>query len=1549
MRLPVFATAFAFAALLITHPLHATLPTGWTDQDIGAPTPAGSGNYVAGTDTWTIAGGGVTAVGTADKLNLASQSFNGNMVATAKVTAVQNTNAAATAGLMARLSNAAGSPFAAVLVTPGSGVLFKWRTSLNGATSSMTASGVTAPQWVKLTKMGSNFTAFYSSDGMNWLPVCGPQPIPAITGNILAGLTVSSGVSGTLNTSTFSNVSLASNTAPTVAAGATAFPSPAADTRTLLSVLGADDGVEANLTYTWATTGTPPAPVTFGANGTNASKNVTALFTASGNYSFQVTITDSGGLSTTSGVAVTVNLSTAPAVVQFHNDFSSDGVNPNETQLTVANVTPALFQKQFSTPVDGQVYAQPLYLPGVNITTGSQPGVHNVAYVATEHDSLYAIDSTGGNILWRTSFTNTSDPLVNLLGAAAMSSVPQGDVNTGDLVPEVGITSTPAIDRSAGLIYLVAKTKQTVTGAAGPHYVQTLYKVNAGSGAIVASTIIGDTIYAGGGYTYRTVNTGTGTDPFVAGTGSGAITVGTQSRVYFNALRQFNRSSLAFANGSLYVASASHGDNGPYHGWLLRYNAGSMGLTGALNTTPNGGLGGVWMGGGVPAIDQAGDLYVMTGNGTFDGNVSGSTVTGLNASGFPQSANYSDCFIRITDDPYSSAVCQNTNGWGLKIADYFSPYNNQDLNNRDADLGSGAVMLLPPSAGNATHRNLAVGAGKDGTIYLLDRANMGKLTATDSGSVQKSGNSSTTGINGSLNTPAFYNGHLYYFPGYGGSGRAYSVSNAAFSTGYTSITPDSIGQLDGTVSISANGGTNGIAWVLDRGSSELKAYSAANLATELWTSASAAGNRDQIPGTVTKFATPTVVAGQVLVGTTGAGAAGFLAVYGPPTAPTSGPAAPSTLTAVATAFNNVILKWNDNSNNEDEFELERSGDGGATWSQIATTSANATSYTDTTTLATTAYQYRVRAHNAFNGGTQSAYSNVATVTTPQAPPTGTGDGLAAAYYNDFGSGIHLVDPPSLTRVDSTVNFVYPNGDSPAPGIGGTNFSVQWLGKIQPEFTETYTFYTESDDGVRLWVNGQLLVDDWNDHPPTEDSGTITLSAGQEYTIEMDLYQNQGGSEAQLLWESPSTLKQIVPQAQLYSGVAPIAPANLTATVTSGTQINLAWSDNSNNETGFSIERKQGAGGTYAVAATVGPNITVYSDTGLVPNTNYFYRVQATNFAANSTYSNEASATTPVPPLKPTMAVASNITTTSIHLAWQDNATNEDGYRITRVQNGATQIVVAPNLPPNTQTFTNAGLTSGNEYDYHIIAYNLAGYSDFAGTLTATLTDPPTALAAVADQQSAALSWTPPYFGGLPAHLTYNVYRGMTSGGESAIPTATGVTVPSFTDTGLTNLQTYYYKVTAVDPGGESLASTEVAVVPHVTTFAGWQQQAFTAAQLQQGDPNVIGLTADPSHSGISNLLSYAFNLNPMDPNPAGLPAVQELNGYLTITYFHRIAPSDITYTVEVSPDLSTWNSGAGFTTTLAPSPIDLVTEYAHVRDDRPVADGMRFMRVKITH
>ena len=1262
---------------------------------------------------------------------------------------------------------------------------------------------------------------------------------------------------------------------------------------------------------------------------------------------------------------------TPTAVTTYHNDNQSTGINSTETLLSPSSVNVTQFGKQFATAVDGQVYAQPLYVPNVTIPAGRpQAGLHNIVYVATQHDTLYAIDARGGNVLWSRSFLDTANPLVNKLGATGITTMPAGDSGSGDITVEIGITATPVISQSNGVgtIYVEAKSKQNVAGN-NDHYVQTLYKIDIQTGDITASAIIADTRNTGGGFTHRITDTGTGTDPYVIGTGYAgeATLVGGQSRIYFNAMKQQDRPGLIIDHGTLYTAWASHGDNGPYHGWILGFDPATLAVTGVLNTTPNGGLGGIWQGGSVTTTDAAGNLYFETGNGDFNTNVSNFAAGFL---GKPKDANYSDCFVKVSKDLTTTATSQNANGWGLKVADFFSPFNNAQLNGGDTDLGSGGDVILPDAIGSALHPHLLLGSGKEGKLYLIDRDNMGGFNPTTDKVVQTQGGA----ISGLLNAPAFFfnnptpavgnpSGSILILMGYGGGAKAFSVSNGAFNITPTSVTTNDFGYLPGSPSISADGLNNPILWGINRNNNRLYAYRADNLGVELWDSSQAALNRDQL-GSAVKFSVPTVADGQVFAGT-----ANSLVVYGPPVPPTAGPNAPSVLVATAPYFNQVSLTWQDNSNNEDVFKIERTTTplDPNSWVEIGQSGANTTTFSDTNVLSQTAYSYRVRAFNSFLNGSNSAYSNTATVTTPTAPPAGTGDGLAANYFDDTNAVAtdgHLTVPAVLTRTDATIDFdwgggspgapvpvdrfsarwtgtilapvtatytftmtgddgirlfidnnlvinawvdqgptaytysmaltantqhtikmeYYENGggavarlhwsragvadvavpflnggaignyfdDTAAPGahlqgapvlsrvdatvdsnvvwtagdpdgagtaLTGNNFSTRWTGKVQAQFTGAYTFHTVSDDGVRLWVNGQLLINDWVTQGATDSFGTINLSGGQKYDIRMEYFQGTGGIFAQLRWSGPGTADAVIPTLQLYSGVAPATPTNLVATAASGTQINLGWTDNSAIETGYVLQRMD-PGGSFVTVATLAPNTTSYMDGSLNPDTLYVYRVKATNFAADSAYSSTVSLTTPIPPNKPTNAHATLNTTTAISIAWTDTSNNEDGFRVSRSANGGTFLVIAQ-LPPNTVSYADSGLAIGTDYEYHVQGFNVAGYNDFTGTQTGTLTAAPTAPVATAGATGQInLTWVPPVYNG-HVGMTFNIYRGTTPGGEGAVAIATGVAVASFADTGLLNGTTYYYKITAVDPGGESARSVEASattIVPAATVI-----------------------------------------------------------------------------------------------------------------------------------
>ena len=541
----------------------------------------------------------------------------------------------------------------------------------------------------------------------------------------------------------------------------------------------------------------------------------------------------------------------------YHNDNARTGQNLDETELTPATVNKNGFGKLFTQAVDGYVYAQPLYLRGVAV---GGKGTHNVVFIATEHDSVYTFDADSNagpnaNPLWHVSFINPAMGLTTV--PSSLSHGQPNDVGTTDIVPEIGITGTPVIDVTAGTLYVVAKTKQVVGGH--NHYVQRLHALDVGSGAEK---------FGGPAVLAETIADFNQTPQFVSGPtvpGSGESNDG-HGHVFLNALKQNQRSGLALVNGVVYVAWAGHGDLPPFHGWVAGYDAGTLKLVGVFNTTPNAvstdgppsGLAGgaVWQSGGAPAADGQGALYFATGNGMFN----------------PAQKSFGDSVLKLSTD-----------GGHLALADYFTPYDQGKREDNDIDLGSGGVLLLPDQP--APHPHLLVAAGKGSTlvtmnngastIYLLDRDNLGKFHTGDDSQIVQSlpgaiGANAGGGDNGAFCTPAYFNNRVYYLGTFDVL-KAFEVKGGKLSAAPVSQANQIFPGPGATPSVSANGSSNGIVWVLQTfkflplNNAILHAYDANDLTNELYNS-DMAGTRDQLGGNV-KFTVPTVANGKVYVGT----------------------------------------------------------------------------------------------------------------------------------------------------------------------------------------------------------------------------------------------------------------------------------------------------------------------------------------------------------------------------------------------------------------------------------------------------------------------------------------------------------------------------------------------------------------------------------------------------------------------------------------------------------------------------------------------------------
>jgi hypothetical protein len=548
------------------------------------------------------------------------------------------------------------------------------------------------------------------------------------------------------------------------------------------------------------------------ATGSGAATAYTAPATA-GVY----TLTATSASDVTKSASITFGVTDLAGVFTYHNNLSRDGSNPREYALTPSNVSSATFGKLFSCTVDGAIYAQPLWVANLTINSVKR----NVVIVATQHESLYAFDADVNTSpctpLWQVSLTDTAHG-----GSSSETSVPSGPTGHlvgsgyGDITPEVGVTGTPVIDPSSNMLYVISKS----VIPSGPTFYQRLHAIDLTTGSEKSGSPV----------------TIAGTYP---GTGDGGVTV------TFNPRQQNQRPGLVLVNGIVYIAWASHEDTPPYYGWVMGYDASTLTQASVLNVTPNVHYGGIWMGGGAPAADSSNNLYLITGNGTFD-------VTNT----LRPNNDYGDSFLKLTSS--------------LSVSQYFTPSDQANDNANDADFGSGgAAILVDQPSGPVQH--LVIGGGKDGYLYLLNRDAMGGLGDSNAWQRFNFGNEI-------FSTGAFWN-NTFYMAGVGGHLQAFSFNTSTGKINALNVSQSSasFGFPGSTPSVSALGTTNGVVWALDNGNyctdqssgcgpAVLHAYDGANVHTELWNSTLGTGNA---AGNAIKFTVPTVANGKVYVGTRG--------------------------------------------------------------------------------------------------------------------------------------------------------------------------------------------------------------------------------------------------------------------------------------------------------------------------------------------------------------------------------------------------------------------------------------------------------------------------------------------------------------------------------------------------------------------------------------------------------------------------------------------------------------------------------------------------------
>jgi len=1041
-----------------------------------------------------------------------------------------------------------------------------------------------------------------------------------------------------------------------------------------------------------------------------------------------------------------------PDVLTYHNDNARTGQQLNETILTPANVNSSTFGRLFVISVDGKVDAEPLYVAGISIAGGT----HNVLVVATEHDSVYAFDADSGATLWHVSMLSSGE-------------TPSDDRGCSQVTPEIGVTSTPVIDLGAGshgTVYVVAMSKN----GAG-QYLQRLHALDLTTGAE----------QFGGPVAVQATYPGTGDNS------SGG-------NVVFDPGQYKDRAGLLLLNGVVYTSWASHCDIRPYTAWMIGYNENTLAQTTVLNVTPNGNEGSFWSAGAGPAADANGNIFALVANGTFD--------TTLNASGFPNRADFGNTFLHIS-----------TSGGHLAVADYFAMFNVVAENNTDLDLGSGGALVVPDMTDSMGRtRHLAVGAGKDSHIYVADRDNMGKFNPANNGSIYQDIVGALSGQVFSM--PAYFGGVIYY-GAVGDTLKAFPFSSALLASSASSQSATTFQYPGATPSISANGSGNGIVWAAENGAAAtLHAYDAANLTNELYNSNQAPGGRDQF-GTGNKFITPMIANGKVYVGTiSGVGVFGLLGAGAPGSFALLSPANKAGGVAVSAS-----VSWG-SSSGATSYDVYF----GTSSPPPLASNVTSLSYTPGTLSANTLYYWQVVARNA-SGSTASAIWSFSTQGSVPAAPVlvspangATGVSLtptvnwnAAAGATSYDVHFGTVSPPPLatnitgtsytpgTLSAGTVYYwqvVAKNGSgstasaiwsfttqgsappapvliSPANGVAGVSLTptVNWSAATGATSYDVH-FGTVSPPPLATNITG-------TGYAPG------TLSAGTVYYWQV-VAKNSGGSTASAIWSFTTQV------------AAPVlvSPANGATGISAAPT--LSW-NGSTGATSYDV---------YFGTASPPPLVTNTAGTSYAPGTLsggtvYYWQVAARNSGGSTTSAIWVFTTQVSGPQAPALIAPVNGAagvTLAPTLSWNAaaGATSYDVYF------GA---AFPPPLVTNTAgtSYAPGTLSGGTVYYWQVGARNSGGSSKSAIWMFTTQIGPPAAPALTAPSNGAVnvpattvLEWS-----ASAGAVSYDVYLGT----SLPLPLVTNTSGTSYTPPPLSAGTVYSWQVSARNSGGASPSAT----------------------------------------------------------------------------------------------------------------------------------------------
>jgi len=614
--------------------------------------------------------------------------------------------------------------------------------------------------------------------------VCALAVLFYLTGCGVTGGTRSNPLIGNTASQNTVTVSVSPSTATVVIGQTTQFSATVKDT--------------SNTAVQWAVNGIA------GGNSTVGTILASGVYTAPGRVpSSAISVSAASMADASKSASASVNVMGYGGVLSWHSDMAISGQNLKESTLTPSNVNPTLFGKLTSYPLDDQAFAQPLYVAGVLFPGAGQ---HNAVYVATESNTMYALDADGtaSAPFWKKSLMPRA--------ATPVDGTKTGGGAGGPITPRVGITGTPVIDGSSGTLFVVSVTQESSGQVQRLHALD----ITTGNEKFGGPVVIQAT---------------------VPGTGVGSQ----HGQIAFDPTLQLQRSALSLINGVVYIEWASYQDWGNYHGWIMGYDASNLKQLRVWNATPNGRGGAVWMAGAPASADSSGNLYVVTGNGTFDANTGGK--------------DYGDSLIKLTPNGTFS------------ISDYFTPFDQANLSANDIDVGSSGLTLLFNQPG--PNANLGITAGKAGKIYVVDLNNMGKFQAGSDSQIVQSipnalGSPQQTSDN-NYSTAVYWNGNVYYI-GNMDVVRQFQLSNGRLSGSPVDVGLSAYGYPGANMSVSSNGSGNGILWSIEAsGQNVLHAYDANDISNELYNSDQNSSGRDHF-GTAIRFTVPMVATGKVYVG-----------------------------------------------------------------------------------------------------------------------------------------------------------------------------------------------------------------------------------------------------------------------------------------------------------------------------------------------------------------------------------------------------------------------------------------------------------------------------------------------------------------------------------------------------------------------------------------------------------------------------------------------------------------------------------------------------------